>query len=59
MRIASIAKAFSGAVALNLVSRGKLELGDRIGEVLPALPRHGNRGSFRLIACLALADAAS
>ena len=39
MRIASIAKAFSGAVALHLVARGKLELGDRIGEVLPGLPR--------------------
>ena len=39
MRIASIAKAFSGAVALNLVARGKLELGDRIGELLPELPR--------------------
>jgi D-alanyl-D-alanine carboxypeptidase len=39
MRIASIAKAFSGAVALHLVARGELELGDRIGEVLPGLPR--------------------
>jgi D-alanyl-D-alanine carboxypeptidase len=39
MRIASIAKAFSGAVALHLVARGKLELGDRIRELLPQLPR--------------------
>lgn len=38
MRIASVAKAFSGAVALNLVGRGKLELRDRIGDVLPGLP---------------------
>jgi D-alanyl-D-alanine carboxypeptidase len=39
MRIASVAKAFSGAVALHLVASGKLHLGDRIGEVLPGLPR--------------------
>lgn len=38
MRIASIAKAFSGAVALQLVARGKLAFGDRIGQVLPGLP---------------------
>jgi len=38
MRIASVAKAFSGAVALNLVGRGKLHLGDTIGGVLPDLP---------------------
>lgn len=38
MRIASVAKAFSGAVALRLVARGKLELSDTIGERLPSLP---------------------
>ena len=39
MRIASVAKAFSGAVALRLVARGRLELSDRIGALLPGLPR--------------------
>ena len=38
MRIASVAKAFSGAVALNLVRAGKLSLDDTIAEVLPTLP---------------------
>ncbi len=38
MRIASVAKAFSGAVALNLVRAGKLGLDDTIGRVLPAMP---------------------
>ncbi|MFE2165962.1 serine hydrolase domain-containing protein [Streptomyces sp. NPDC059447] len=38
MRIASIAKAFSGAVALRLVDEGRLSLDDTIGEVLPAQP---------------------
>jgi D-alanyl-D-alanine carboxypeptidase len=38
MRIASVAKAFSGAVALRLVASGKLELSDTIGERLPSLP---------------------
>jgi D-alanyl-D-alanine carboxypeptidase len=38
MRIASVAKAFSGAVALNLVRRGRLGLDDTIGQRLPALP---------------------
>ncbi|MGW1714651.1 serine hydrolase domain-containing protein [Streptomyces sp. NPDC002156] len=39
MRIASTAKAFSGAVALRLVDRGVLGLDDTIGRRLPALPR--------------------
>lgn len=39
MRIASTAKAFSGAVALRLVDRGALGLDDTIGRRLPALPR--------------------
>ncbi|MFF5446504.1 serine hydrolase domain-containing protein [Streptomyces sp. NPDC012888] len=38
MRIASIAKAFSGAVALRLVDEGLLSLDDTIGELLPAQP---------------------
>jgi D-alanyl-D-alanine carboxypeptidase len=38
MRIASVTKAFSGAVALALVDRGRLRLGDTVGELLPRLP---------------------
>ncbi|MFF5763795.1 serine hydrolase domain-containing protein [Streptomyces tanashiensis] len=38
MRIASVAKAFSGAVALSLVDRRALELDDTIGRRLPHLP---------------------
>ncbi|WP_328767265.1 serine hydrolase domain-containing protein [Streptomyces sp. NBC_00286] len=38
MRIASAAKAFSGAVALSLVQRGELRLDDTLGERLPRLP---------------------
>jgi D-alanyl-D-alanine carboxypeptidase len=38
MRIASVAKAFSGAVALSLVSKGALSLNDTIGELLKKLP---------------------
>lgn len=38
MRIASVSKAYSGAVALTLVSRGVLALDDTIGERLPNLP---------------------
>ncbi len=38
MRIASVAKAFSGAVALHLVQQGRLGLTDTIGQWLPALP---------------------
>jgi D-alanyl-D-alanine carboxypeptidase len=37
-RIASVAKAFSGAVSLALVSRGRLHLDDTIAERLPDLP---------------------
>ena len=39
MRIASVAKAFSGAVALRLVADGRLQLDATIGDVLPGLPR--------------------
>ena len=38
MRIASVAKAYSGAVALHLVDRGLLSLDDTIAERLPELP---------------------
>lgn len=38
MRIASVAKAFSGAVALSLVEEGRLLLDATIGERLPDLP---------------------
>lgn len=37
LRIASVAKAFNGAIALRLVSRGKLNLNDTIGKLLPGL----------------------
>jgi D-alanyl-D-alanine carboxypeptidase len=39
MRIASIAKAFSGASALGLIQQGHLSLDDTIAERLPKLPR--------------------
>ncbi|MGW3406919.1 serine hydrolase domain-containing protein [Streptomyces zhihengii] len=39
MRIASTAKAYSGAVALHLVAEGRLGLDDTIGRHLPRLPR--------------------
>ena len=38
MRIASVSKAFSGAVALAMVDQGLLSLDDTIGELLPDLP---------------------
>ncbi len=38
MRIASVAKAFSGAAALGLVDRGKLAVSDKIRTHLPWLP---------------------
>jgi D-alanyl-D-alanine carboxypeptidase len=39
MRIASVAKAFSGAVALSLVGEGRLSLDDTIGMLRPDLPK--------------------
>ncbi len=39
MRIASVTKAFTGAVALHLVQQGKLALNDTIGRRLPGMPR--------------------
>ena len=47
MRIASAAKAFSGAVALSLVSEGKLSLHDTIGERLPKLPEAWSKVTLR------------
>jgi D-alanyl-D-alanine carboxypeptidase len=47
VRIASVSKAFSGAVALALVSRGKLSLGDTIGERLPGLLPRAKRVTLR------------
>ncbi len=47
MRIASTSKAFSGAVSLQLVDRGKLRLDDTIGKVLPRLPRAWHRVTLR------------
>ncbi|WP_371525149.1 beta-lactamase family protein [Streptomyces sp. NBC_01283] len=47
MRIASTAKAYSGAVALKLVDCGKLRLNDTIGKVLPRLPRAWHRVTLR------------
>ncbi len=38
VRIASVSKAFSGAVALSLVSQKRLKLTDTIGQRLPGLP---------------------
>ena len=43
MRIASVSKAYSGAVALNLVRKGRLGLDDTIGLRLPSLPVAGIR----------------
>ena len=38
VRIASVSKAFNGAVTLALVGRHRLSLSDTVGKVLPALP---------------------
>jgi len=47
MRIASTAKAFSGAVALSLVSEGKLALNDKIGKRLHGLPKSWHKITLR------------
>ena len=47
MRLASTSKAFSGAVALFLVSEGVLSLNDTIGERLPGLPRSWHKITLR------------
>lgn len=38
MRLASVAKAFSGATALRLVSDGRMSLASTVGELVPKLP---------------------
>ena len=47
MRLASTSKAFSGAVALSLVSEGVLSLNDTIGERLPGLPKSWHKVTLR------------
>ncbi|MGW2521409.1 serine hydrolase domain-containing protein [Streptomyces sp. NPDC001617] len=47
MRIASTAKAFSGAVALSLVDRHALRLDETIGQRLPQLPTAWHRVTLR------------
>jgi D-alanyl-D-alanine carboxypeptidase len=47
MRIASVAKAFSGAVALNLVRSGTLSLDDTVEKVLPTLPKAWGKVTLR------------
>lgn len=47
MRVASVAKAFSGATALVLVDRGVLHLRDTIGRWLPYLPARWHRVTLR------------
>lgn len=47
MRIASTAKAFSGAVALTLVDRRVLSLDDTIGRRLPRLPHRWHQVTLR------------
>lgn len=39
MRIASISKAFSAAVALHLVQAGRLNLDNTVGQLLPSMPK--------------------
>lgn len=47
MRLASVSKAYSGAVALQLVDRGKLRLDDTIGKRLPHLPEAWHKVTLR------------
>jgi D-alanyl-D-alanine carboxypeptidase len=47
MRLASVAKAFSGAVALSLVAEGRLSLSDTVGQRLPDLPNAWARVTLR------------
>jgi D-alanyl-D-alanine carboxypeptidase len=47
MRLASVSKAFSGAVALSLVAHGILTLRDTVGRVLPGLPKAWTRVTLR------------
>jgi D-alanyl-D-alanine carboxypeptidase len=47
MRIASVAKAFNGAVILHLVQKGLLGLDDTIGQRLPGMPLAWSRVTIR------------
>jgi D-alanyl-D-alanine carboxypeptidase len=47
MRLASVAKAFSGAVALSVASDDVLSLSDTIGKWLPGLPRAWSKVTLR------------
>jgi len=47
MRLASVSKAFSGAVALSLAADGTLSLGDTVGKWLPGLPRAWSEVTLR------------
>ena len=47
MRIASVAKAFNGAVILHLVQKGLLALDDTIGRRLPGMPAAWSRVTVR------------
>lgn len=47
MRLASVSKAFSGAVGLSLVAHGILTLRDTVGQVLSGLPRTWSRVTLR------------
>jgi D-alanyl-D-alanine carboxypeptidase len=46
-RLATFSKTYSAAVALSLVSSGKLRLSSTIGQVLPGLPRAWHRVTLR------------
>lgn len=47
VRIASVSKAFTGAVTLSLVGQGRLRLASTIGQVLPGFPRAWHRVTLR------------
>jgi D-alanyl-D-alanine carboxypeptidase len=47
MRLASVAKAFSGAVALSLAAHDALSLSDSVGKWLPDLPRAWSKVTLR------------
>ncbi len=47
MRIASVAKAFSGAIALGLVAQGRLGLNDTVAKRTPGLPRAWGKVTLR------------
>lgn len=47
MRVASVAKAYSAATALSLVSRGVLSLDDRVADRTPSLPEEWSEVTLR------------